>query len=115
MLKYSRRHVDKSFNFTGAAETEILASLPVAPTEDDKNDKEEDPRMVTLIVTVDEELLKRIETFVHPDVAAEPTTKAEVGEEAATKDEPGEPPLREFKPKDTLDRLLQLIFQMMWN
>ena len=56
-----------------------------------------------------------IETSVHPDVAAEPTTKAEVGEEAATKDEPGEPPLREFKPKDTLDRLLQLIFQMTWN
>ena len=59
MLKYSRRHVDKSFNFTGAAETEILASLPVAPSGDDKNDKEEDPRMVTLIVTVDEEFLKK--------------------------------------------------------
>ena len=85
MLKYSRRHVDKSFNFTGAAETEILASLPVAPTEDDKNDKEEDPRMVTLIVTVDEEFLKRTETSVHPDFVAEHTAMPELGEEAFTK------------------------------
>ena len=37
--------------------------------------------MVTIVVTIDEELLKRIEASVHPDSAVEELTKAEVGRE----------------------------------
>ena len=47
---------------------------------EDKNGKEE-KGMVTIVVTIDEELLKRIEASVHPDSAAEELTKAEVGKE----------------------------------
>ena len=53
----------------------MLAGLP--STVDDKTTEEkEDQRMVTLVVTIDEELLRRIETYGYPDIAAEPT-KAE--------------------------------------
>ena len=50
----------------------MLAGLP--STVDDKTTEEkEDQRMVTLVVTIDEELLRRIETSGYPDLAAEPT------------------------------------------
>ena len=55
--------------------------------------------MVTLVVTVDEELLRRIETSVHPDLVTERTAYAEVGE--AT--EPGELALSKFRPNGSLE------------
>ena len=42
---------------------------------------EEKNRMVNLIVTIDEELLRRMDTAVHPDLVAEGITRVEVGEE----------------------------------
>ena len=51
----------KAFNFS---ETEMLASVP--STGDDRNKKEED-RTVAVIVTIDEELVRRIETSLHRD------------------------------------------------
>ena len=41
---------------------------------------EEKNRMVNLIVTIDAELLRRMDTAVHPDLAAEGITRVEVGE-----------------------------------
>ena len=58
--------------------------------------------MVTLVVTVDEELLRTIETSAHPDFAAEPTTKAGVDEDA---DEPGELLIRELRPNGSIGHL----------
>ena len=91
--------VTKSFNLTGAAETEMPASLP--PTGNEENSKEEqEGRMVALVVTIDEELLRRIETSGHSDFVAERTVYAE---EASTENEPGEPPTNEFRPNGSLD------------
>ena len=45
--------------------------------------------MVTMIVTIKEVLLKRIETSGYPDFSTGPTTKAEVEEESPTQTEPG--------------------------
>ena len=88
----------------------MLASLP--PAGDEENKKEDDGRMVSLIVTVDEELLRRIETSVHLDFAGELTTKV-AGEHATTKNEPGK--LQAFRPNGSLNTLhSQLIFQMIW-
>ena len=63
----------------------MLAGLP--SSEDEKN-KEEDG-MVTMIVTVDEELLRIIEASGYPDFSTDPTTKSEVDGEAPTKNKPG--------------------------
>ena len=70
-----------------AAENEMVAGLNT--TGDDKNNRGEEDGMVTLVVTIDEELLRRIKTSGYPDFAAEPTTKTEVEGEAPTKNEPG--------------------------
>ena len=83
LLRNAKQKCDKSF--TGAAETEMVASrLP--PSGDDKNNED---GMVTLIVTIEEKLLRRIETSGYPDFATEPTTQAEVEGEAAAENEPG--------------------------
>ena len=50
---------------------------------------EEDDGMVTLVVTIDEELLRIIEASGYPNFSTDPTTKAEVEEEATAKNEPG--------------------------
>ena len=52
-------------------------------------DKNKEDGMVTLIVTIEEEWLRRIENSGHPDFSTGPTTKAEVEEESPTKNEPG--------------------------
>ena len=70
-----------------AAENDMVARLNT--TGDDKNNRGEEDGMVTLVVTIDEELLRRIETSGYPDFAAEPTAEAVVEEEAPTKNEPG--------------------------
>ena len=64
----------------------VASRLP--PSGDDENNEEEDG-MVTLVVTIDEELLRIIETSGNPDFSSEPTTKAEVEGEAAAKNEAG--------------------------
>ena len=64
----------------------VASRLP--PSEDDENNEEQDG-MVTLIVTIEEKLLKRIEASGYPNFSTEPTTKAEVEEEAPTQNEPG--------------------------
>ena len=87
----------KGFKLTGAAETEMLASLPPTGDEETKEKKQEGGRMVALVVTIDEELLRRIETSVHPD------SVAEVGKEASTENEPGELPISLYNPNGSLD------------
>ena len=42
---------------------------------------EEKKGMVTLIVTIDEELLRRMDTALHPNLAAEGITREGMGEE----------------------------------
>ena len=42
---------------------------------------EEKKEVVTLIVTIDEELLRRMDTAVQPTLAAEGITRVELGEE----------------------------------
>ena len=37
--------------------------------------------MVTMVVSIDRELLRRVNTSLHPDLAAEGITRVEVGEE----------------------------------
>ena len=58
------------------------------PSGEDENNEVEN-RMVTLVVTIEEELLKRIEASGYPNFYTEPTTKAKVEGEAPTKNEPG--------------------------
>ena len=64
----------------------VASRLP--PTGDDENNEMEDG-MVTLVVTIDEELLRRIKTSGNPNFAIEPTTKAEVEGEAVLEKEAG--------------------------
>ena len=85
------------FKLTGAAETEMLASLPL--TGDEEN-KEEDGRMVALVVTIDAELLRRIENSGHSDFVTDPTAFAE---EASTENEPGKLTISEFRPNGAWD------------
>ena len=51
---------------------------------------EEKNRMVTLIVTIDEELLRRVDASLQPDLAAEGVAKVEEGLHFITNNEPGE-------------------------
>ena len=51
---------------------------------------EEKNRMVTLIVTIDEELLRRVDASLQPDLAAEGVAKVEEGLHIITNNEPGE-------------------------
>ena len=53
--------------------------------------------MVALVVTIDAELLRRIENSGHPDFVAE------VEEEASTENEPGELPISLYNPNGSLD------------
>ena len=64
----------------------VASRLP--PSGDDKNNEKEDG-MVTLVVTIEEELLRRIEASGYPDFSTDPTTKAEVEGEAPPENEPG--------------------------
>ena len=74
----------------------MLASLP--ELEENKEEGQEG-RMVTLVVSIDEELLRRIETSVHPDFVTERTAYAEVGEAI----EPGELAISKFRPNGSLE------------
>ena len=47
----------------------------------DTNEPEEKKGMVTLVVTIEKELLKRIDANVQPNLEAEGITRVEVGEE----------------------------------
>ena len=51
---------------------------------------EEKNRMVTLIVTIDEELLRRVDASLQPDLAAEGVAKVEEELHFITNNEPGE-------------------------
>ena len=62
----------------------VASRLP--PSGDDKNNED---GMVTPIVTIEEELLRRIEASGYPDFSTDPTNKAKVEDEAPTKNEPG--------------------------
>ena len=55
----------------------------------DEENNEVENGMVTLVVTIEEELLKRIEVSGYPNFSTGPTTKAEVDGEGPTKNEPG--------------------------
>ena len=68
----------------------MLASLSPTGHEENNVEEQEDGRMVSLVVTIDEELLRRIETSGHPDFVAERTAYAEVGEESTKENEPGD-------------------------
>ena len=91
LLRNSKIRAEKDGWITGDAEKEMPASLS-QPGDDKNNKEEEEYGMVSLIVTIDEELLRRIETSGHPDFGAERTAYAEVGEESTKENEPGEPP-----------------------
>ena len=80
---------DSTEPFSDGVEKKMLTGLTSSEDEKNKNNEEEDG-MVTLIVTIEEKLLRRIETSGYPNFATDPTTKAEeVEDEAPTKDEPG--------------------------
>ena len=53
------------------------------------NDKNKEDGMVTLVVTIERELLRRIEASGYPNFATDPTTREEVEDEAPTQNEPG--------------------------
>ena len=59
-----------------------MVASSLSPSGDDKNNED---GMVTLIVTIDEELLRRIETSGYPNFS----TTAEVEGDAPTKNESG--------------------------
>ena len=62
----------------------VASRLP--PSGDDENNED---GMVTLIVTIEEELLRRIEASGYPNFSTDPTNKAKVEDEAPTQNEPG--------------------------
>ena len=78
---------DSTEPFSDGVEKKMLAGL--TSSEDEKNKNKEEDGMVTLVVTIDEELLRRIQTSGYPNFATDPTTKAEVEKESPTKNEPG--------------------------
>ena len=79
---------DSTEPFSDGVEKKMLAGLTSSEDEKNKN-KEEEDGMVNMIVTIEERLLRRIETSGHPDFSTGPTTREEVEDEAPTKDEPG--------------------------
>ena len=80
---------DSTEPFSDGVEKKMLTGLTLSEDEKNKNNEEEDG-MVTLIVTIEEKLLRRIETSGYPNLATDPTTKAEQVEgEALAKDKPG--------------------------
>merc|ERR1712192_209460 len=99
-LEQEEEEEEEPFSMKGAAETDKLTSLPLTGDEENKEEEQEDGRMVALVVTIDEELLRRIETSGHPDFVADPTAYAE---EASTENEPDDKELTGIPEEDDKD------------